>query len=227
MKIIALITARGGSKRVPNKNLRLLGQKSLIERTVEVAKNSSLIFDIILSTDDIYIADKCKELDIIIPWLRPSELSSDSSSSVDVAIHAIDWYESIFSTVDGLLLLQPTSPFRTINNINDSIEIFRNNPDHSVVSVSPVRQHPEWMFKMSNNKFEPYLINNKLGNSSQNLETLYIPNGSIYIINPINLRENKSFYKNVKPYIIESYKESIDIDTEEDLKIAQLFLDVI
>lgn len=93
MRILALITARGGSKRLPGKNIKLLGEKPLVIWSIDVLRDITEISDILVSTDDPKIADICRKAGAYVPWLRPSELSSDSSSSVDVAIHALDWYE--------------------------------------------------------------------------------------------------------------------------------------
>ena len=108
MRILALIAARGGSKRLPGKNMRLLGGKPLIIWSIDVAKNIPDICDILVSTDDPAIAAVCTEAGAYVPWLRPAELSTDTASPVDVALHALDWYRAKKGSVDGLLLLQPT-----------------------------------------------------------------------------------------------------------------------
>jgi CMP-N-acetylneuraminic acid synthetase len=133
MKILALITARGGSKRLPGKNIKLLGSKPLILWSIDVAKNNLDICDILVSTDNPAIAEISREAGAKVPWLRPSELATDNASSVDVALHALDWYEASKGSVDGILLLQPTSPFRTPETVPRGIELFRINNYQTVL----------------------------------------------------------------------------------------------
>ena len=148
MRILALIPARGGSKRLPGKNIRILGSKPLIVWSIDVAKNIPEICDILVSTDDAVIASICKDAGALVPWLRPAELATDTSSSVDVAQHALDWYEKQKGTVDGILLLQPTSPFRTKESIHKGIEIFKEHGRKPVLAVSSTHAHPMWTLKM-------------------------------------------------------------------------------
>ena len=137
MRILALITARGGSKRLPGKNIRPLGGKPLIVWSIDVAKDSLEICDILVSTDDSAIAAVCEKAGAYVPWLRPAELAIDTASSVDVALHALDWYEAEKGAVDGLLLLQPTSPFRTQATVQRGIELFSQHDYQPVLGVSP------------------------------------------------------------------------------------------
>ena len=127
MRILAFITARGGSKRLPGKNIRSLGGNPLIVWSIEVAKDISDICDILVSTDDSAIAETAKDAGALVPWLRPEELATDTAKSADVCLHGLEWYESEKGRVDGLLLLQPTSPFRTRETVLRGIELFRKN----------------------------------------------------------------------------------------------------
>ena len=113
MRILALIPARSGSKRVPDKNIRLLGGKPLIVWTIVMALGITGICDVLVSTDSIEIQTISSAAGAKVPWLRPDQIATDEASSVDVAIHALDWYEKECGEIGGLLLLQPTSPFRT------------------------------------------------------------------------------------------------------------------
>ena len=135
MKILAVIPARSGSKRIPGKNIRLLGGIPLIEWTIKSIKDVSDICDILVSTDGQDIADIAVSLGALVPWLRPKKLATDISSSVDVAIHAIDWYEEKISLLDGILFLQPTTPFRNKKSIIKGLELFKNNPNSSIIGV--------------------------------------------------------------------------------------------
>ena len=222
MKILALITARGGSKRLPGKNIRILGEKPLIVWSIDVAKDIPEICDILVSTDDTAIASVCTEVGAFVPWLRPAELATDTASSVDVVLHALDWYESENGVVDGLLLLQPTSPFRTKKTMLKGIELFKENGRKPVLGVSPTHAHPMWTLKMEGEYVVPFFKEHGLGTRSQDLPTAYVVNGSFYMISPIELRANRSFIGlKTTPLIIESPQEALDIDTEWDWTVAE------
>ena len=122
MKILALVLARGGSKRLPRKNSLPLGGKPLIQWSIDAAKGVEHIIDVMVSTDDKDIANISREGGALVPWLRPAHLATDESSSAESALHAVDWYESEKGPIDGLLLLQPTSPFRSKAMIKKGIE---------------------------------------------------------------------------------------------------------
>jgi len=219
MKILALIPARSGSKRIPNKNIRLLGGKPLIVWTIEMALKISGICDVLVSTDSLEIQAISSTAGASVPWLRPSKFATDGASSVDVAIHAIDRYEKDHGKVDGLLLLQPTSPFRTPEYTERGIEKFLDYSGDSVIGVSPIRERPSWMVAIENNVIKPMNVrSDDIDNAIQ-----YIVNGSFYLTSPLTLRTQSSFYSsNSRPLICNSIIETIDIDTEADLEIAQV-----
>jgi len=221
MKILALITARGGSKRLPGKNILMLGGKPLIVWSIDVAKGIAEICDILVSTDDPAIAAVCIEAGALVPWLRPADLATDTASSVDVALHALDWYEAENGAVDGLLLLQPTSPFRTKETVRKGIELFRENGQHPVLGVSPTHAHPMWTFKLEGDYLVPFIEDRWLDVRSQDLPAAYMTNGSFYLTSPAMLRVRRSFIgKQTIPLIIHSNQETLDIDTEWDWSIA-------
>jgi len=225
MRILALITARGGSKRLPGKNIRLLGGKPLIVWSIDAAKNVPDICDILVSTDDLLIAKVCKEAGAYVPWLRPTELATDTASSVDVVLHALDWYETERGKVDGILLLQPTSPFRTQSTIQRGIELFSKYGYQSVLGVSPIHEHPMWTLRMDGDYLVPFIQEHGLNTRSQDLPPAYAVNGSFYLISPDELRVNHSFVgSKIIPLLIESPKEVIDIDTEWDFKLAEFIV---
>ncbi len=225
MKILALIPARGGSKRLPGKNIRPLGDKPLIVWSIEVVKNIPEICDILVSTDDLEISAICKASGALLPWLRPTELATDTASSVDTALHALDWYEAERGTVDGLLLLQPTSPFRTIETIYKGIELFRKNGGQTVLGVSPTHAHPMWTMKIENEYLVPLMHEHGFGIRSQDLPPAYVVNGSFYLISPETLRTERSLVgQEPVPLLIESQQESLDIDTLWDFKMAEAML---
>lgn len=220
MKVLILIPARSGSKRLPKKNTIELGGKPLIQWTFDIAKNISCASDILVSTDDLEIYELAKSANLMVPWLRPSELATDTTSSFSVAIHALDWYEINYGKIDGLLLLQPTSPFRDISTINRAIDIFRENKEYPIVSVNQVSTSPYWMFYEKNqnsNVIQPLFSPKYFKIRSQDLPKCYVANGSLYLISPKLLRRHKTFVtNNIIPVEVFSKSECIDIDTYED-----------
>lgn len=133
MKLISLIPARQGSKRLPGKNGRILGGKPLIQWTIDLAIKARRFAAVIVSTDCHNLAEIARNSGALVPWLRPAELATDTATSVDVCRHALDWYEETYSAIDGLLLLQPTSPFRRLETIRHAIDLF--DGDSSVIAV--------------------------------------------------------------------------------------------
>jgi len=227
VRILSLITARGGSKRLPGKNIKLLGGKPLIVWSIDIAKDIADICDILVTTDDVGIADVALNAGALVPWLRPAELSSDTAPSVDVVLHALNWYERENGKVDGLLLLQPTSPFRTRETVLRGITIFRANQGQAVIGVSPAESHPMWCFKSHDQLMQPFVEGGGLHLRSQDLPPAYVVNGAFYLLAPDQLRATNSFYgEGMMPLIMNKAKECIDIDTEWDWKMAEAALTV-
>lgn len=225
MKILALVPARGGSKRLPGKNIRFLGDKPLIAWTIDQAVQSGLFCDVLLSTDDEAIAVVGRQSGALVPWLRPPELASDTASSVDVALHALDWYELQHGAVNGLMLLQPTSPFRTEQSLSESIGLFCEGSRGPVVSVIPAPSHPAWTFQVKDGRLAPFLSWAEMEQRSQDLPPAFVNDGSIYIIAPETLRGHRSFVnENTRPYVNHG-SANVDIDTEEDWDRAMKILE--
>ncbi len=222
MRILALITARGGSKRLPGKNTRMLGGKPLVVWSIDVAKDIPEICDLLVSTDDPAIASICEASGACVPWLRPPNLATDTASSVDVALHALDWYEAERGAVDGLLLLQPTSPFRTRATVERGIALYIKHNLQPVLGVSPTHAHPMWTLKMQDDHLVPFMQGNGLETRSQDLPPAYVVNGSFYLIAPFELRACRSFVgRKAIPLLIKTQQEGLDIDTEWDFRMAE------
>jgi CMP-N-acetylneuraminic acid synthetase len=182
--------------------------------------------DILVSTDDPDIAEVCAKAGALVPWVRPAELATDSASSVDTAMHALNWYESTVCEVDGLLLLQPTSPFRTKFTIKRGIELFIKHDLKPVLGVSPIHAHPMWTLKIENECLVPFMNEHGIGVRTQELPTAYAMNGSFYLISPEEFRITRSFIGSKSiPLMIDSQKESLDVDTEWDFKIANMIVE--
>lgn len=219
--IIAIIPARGGSKRLQRKNIRKFIGKPLISYSINVAQNVKTINRVIVSTDDdeIYNISKALNSSVI---MRPNELAEDFSSPIDVINHVVETLSMKENyNVDIVILLQPTSPLRTSNDIRNALEIFVNSKANSVVSVYPSSHPPFWSLVIENNKIKPLLDQKYLSTPSQNLQETYFPNGAIYISTPKLIREKRTFYmENTIPYIMPS-ERSIDIDSKFDFNVAE------
>ncbi len=228
MKVLGLIPARGGSKRLPGKNTRELGGHPLIAWSIRSALDSKCCNDVLVSTDNQCIAEIAGKYGADIPWMRPGELATDEASSVDVALHAIDAYEASRGPVDALLLLQPTSPFRTAASIRHAMALFSVfDGRRPLVSVKPAQTHPAWCFEVSENSMVPCLGWSELSRRSQGQKPAWALDGAIYIISPDTLRTERSFLpEDVLPFEIRQAHESMDIDTLDDFELCEMFLEM-
>lgn len=226
MKVLALVPARGGSKRLPGKNIKPLGGKPLIAWTIEAALASQVCVDVMLSTDDPEIAAVGANYGAWVPCLRPVNLATDTAGSVEVALNALETYENLRGHVDGLILLQPTSPFRKAETICRAVKLFSDSGGaRPVVSFGPSPCHPAWCFRMVADGIEPFLGWDAVRGRSQDMEPAWVLNGAIYVIAPARLRDARSFLTtDVKPYLMSDAVESIDIDTPSDWALAEAAL---
>lgn len=217
--ILAIIPARGGSKRLPGKNLRLLNGKPLIAWTIEAAIGISDIRELLVSTDDEAIASVARLVGAHVPWLRPAVLATDSATSVDVAIHALDRFEADNGRVSGVLLLQPTSPFRTKDAIRAGIDLYLHNDRQPVLGVSPIRIDPSWTYRVVDGALSPF------AGGQEPVAGRFpdvVVNGAFYLVSPEHLRTHRSFTgPRTIPLLFESEVESLDIDTPLDFALAE------
>lgn len=218
MRVIALIPARGGSKRLPGKNIKLLAGVPLIGWTIQTAQASACFVDVLVSTDDQHIADVARQYGANVPWLRPSELATDTASSIDVVLHAIDAWENAHGSADAVMLLQPTSPFRSVESIKRAVKLFDSTRGcRPVVSVCQAASHPAWCFRTTPFGIEPYLGWDRVHVRSQDLEPAWTLNGAIYLSSVNRLRQERSFLApDTQALVIDNFNESIDVDTFED-----------
>jgi len=218
---LAIIPARGGSKRLPRKNILNLCGKPLISWSIEAGLKSKYIDKVVVSSDDIEILNISNEFKVQV-IKRPNELASDTSTSFDVVQHAIDNLESY----EYILLLQPTSPLRNENHIDKAIEILEEKNADAVISVCEMNHNPLWSNTLDDSlSMEGFIGNNLLNNSSQDLKKYYRLNGAIYLCKTDKLLKEKSFFlkKNIFAYVMNS-NNSIDIDRKEDFELASLYL---
>ena len=218
---LAIIPARGGSKRLPRKNILNLCGKPLISWSIEAGLKSKYIDKVVVSSDDTEILNISNEFKVQV-IKRPNELASDTSTSFDVVQHAIDNLESY----EYILLLQPTSPLRNENHIDKAIEILKEKNADAVISVCEMNHNPLWSNTLDDSlSMEGFISNNLLNNRSQDLKKYYRLNGAIYLCKTDKLLIEKSFFlkKNIFAYVMNS-NNSIDIDTKEDFELASLYL---
>lgn len=224
-KIVAIIPARKGSKGIPNKNITLLKGIPLVEHTINQAINVKIIDKIILSTDSEEICNIAKKYDIEVNGLRPAELSNDTAILYDVLRYEINKYNLIESGYEVIVLLQPTSPLRQSYMIEEALIDFIDEDQQSAVSVSEVEENPIFMrtINRENKLVKALEIDSTI--RRQDLPKYYRVNGMIYI-NKVDDIVNKyiSLNDNISPIIIPK-EYAIDIDTLDDLKIAQQVID--
>lgn len=226
-KIVAIIPARGGSKGVPLKNIKLLGGKPLITWTICEASKSNYIDKIIVTTDSLEIAEICENVGAEVPFIRPKKLALDDTPSSDVILHSLDWLaknEKI--EYDLFILLQPTSPFRKSEQIDNALDLFiLNHTKDCLISVREVDENPYWM-KIIDDKYflKNFIKQNNNHTRRQDLPKIYITNGAIYIMNISDFLLHGSFNTDKTMPFIMDQESSIDIDTEIDFKLAELII---
>lgn len=230
MKILALIPARAGSKGVPNKNSKLLGEKPLIVYTIEAALQCTEIDELTVSTDGEEIAEISRANGAKVPFLRPENLATDKSPSIDTVIHAVEFYAEKGQHFDAVCLLQPTCPFRTANDISAAIRNFKNQTADSLISVREVPHefNPHWTFKADENgQFLSIATGEKdIISRRQELPKAYHRDGSIYIVKTDVLLKSRSLYGEKIAFHTSENPVHINIDTLADWTKAEAFLNV-
>lgn len=222
MKVLGIIPARGGSKGVPGKNIRPLNGKPLIVYTIEAALASRLT-DVIVSTDDDAIANVAREAGANVPFRRPAELSGDSARSIPVAQHALKFMEEVNNTVyDAIMLLQPTAPFRTVEDINCALDILEATGADSVISVQDVEAfHPARMKYLDGDKLiDPPFCEAYENQGRQELRPMYIRNGAIYLTRR-DVLLGGSYKGNDCRALIMPPERSVNIDSIHDFEYAE------
>lgn len=221
-KILAVIPARGGSKGIPRKNIRDLNGKPLIAYTIEEAKKSKYLDRIIVSTEDEEIASVCRNFDAEVPFLRPKELAEDNSPTVDCVIHMLDWLkENEKYKPDYVCLLQCTSPLRTFEDIDGTIEKMISTDMDGAVSVCEAEVNPYWSNVFNGDQLKYFLEEGRKITRRQDLPRIYRLNGAVYAVNTHILKKENTFEpENMTGYIMKN-ENSIDIDEEIDFVIAE------
>lgn len=222
-KVLAMIPARGGSKGIKNKNILDIQGKPLIAYTIEAAKDSSFVDRIFVSTDSEKIKEISEQYGAAVPFLRPAELAQDKTPTLDVVLHDIKKLEAIGEIYDILILLQPTSPLRTADNIDEALEIFLANECRPLAAVSKVSDHPILIRTISGGGSLEKLLPESSTVRRQDMPAYYRVNGSIYIYLIDEINNGTSFNDSPVPYIM-GQEQSVDIDDESDVAMAQYYL---
>ncbi len=220
---LVVIPARGGSKGVPGKNIKPLAGKPLIYYTIEAAKKVFPDKQILVSTDSEEIKTCVENTGLRVPFLRPPELSTDEAGTYEVLLHALEYVESTGFYPKTLILLQPTSPFRTGKHIREAMELF-DNACEMVVSVKETKANPYYTLREENE--EGWLVKSKEGNFArrQDCPKVYEVNGAIYIINVEVVKQKPlSLFSKVRKYVMDDLA-SHDIDRMTDWKFAEVMI---
>jgi CMP-N,N'-diacetyllegionaminic acid synthase len=222
-QILAIIPARLGSKRLSKKNIRMLHGIPLLAYTINSVKNSKYVNRFIVSTEDREIAQISQSYGAEV-IMRPLELARDESSTEDVIINVLEQLRNKEQyTPNIIILLQPTSPLRTTEDINNAIKTFLNSSGDSLIGITEYDHTPYWALRIEKGLLIPEFTKESL-KRSQDLPKLYRPNGSLFITRVKTFLKNRSFYTNkIIPFIMPR-ERSIDIDDELDFAIAEFLL---
>ena len=222
-KVLGIIPGRGGSKGIPQKNVKLFAGKPLIEWTIDEAMRAKHIDKLIVTSESDEIAKISISAGATVPFSRPKKLASDTATGNEVILHALRWFENKNELYDYFIYLQPTSIFRKANHIDKSIESFDSNPSaDSLVSVGLPTKHPYWMKQVDRNGFlKDFIDVDKPYNNRQELPTVYLINGAIYISECRKFLEHESFYKGNCLAFEMNRVSSIDIDSVDDWNYAE------
>lgn len=224
MNILVVIPARGGSKGIPGKNIKKLGGKPLIYYSIDIARKIVEDSWICVSSEDADIIACVEEYGLKVPFVRPAELATDTAGTNEVLLHTLQFYENLGTRIDAILLLQPTSPFRLISQVQEILSLYSSDVD-MVVSVKETAANPYYNCFEENK--QGYLQISKGGGNykrRQDVPHAYEFTGALYVINPDSLK-NKGMagFDKVKKYVTDDLY-SIDLDTMLDWKMAELLL---
>lgn len=222
--MLIIVPARGGSKGLPRKNTRTLGDIPLLGWTAEAVKRCGLDKAIcLLSTDDPEIADIGRSVGLDVPFLRPAEFATDSATAESVALHALDWLASARGhEASSVMWLQPTSPFRTPDSIKQAVALLAGSPVAGVLGVKPIHRSLKTLFYSGEDmKLISLDQRGEPITRRQDAKTLYTPNGALYLVRSRVLRDERSFFPAGCQGVVMDQIASLDIDDPVDWNIAE------
>lgn len=225
--MIAIIPARGGSKGLSGKNIKNLCGRPLIDYTIRATQKSQSVDRVIVSTDSEEIASVAKECGAEVPFMRPGRLSGDDAKAVDAYLYTADQLETRERIkIESLIVLQPTSPFRTCDDIDQAIRIFKDKKADSVISITELDHPLEWSRRIDGKGILRHYFDHEfdeLANRHEN-KVVYRPNGAIFIFDVMFLKREMKYHSDrTYPYIMPR-ERSVDIDNVHDFKIAEVLM---
>ncbi len=224
-RTLGLVPARGGSKGLPGKHLADLGGRPVLAWTAAAALASQLLDRVVLSTDDEEIAALGRQVGLDVPFSRPPELAGDDVPSADVVRHAVNALGEVW---DYVVLLQPTSPLRVAGDIDAAIRLCHERSAPACVSVSPVRQHPDWMFRVAPDcTLEPLLNGGTRADRRQDLRAVFALNGAVYVASGERLRRDDPFDVAGSVAYVMPPERSVDLDTQQDLFLLRTLVETL
>jgi CMP-N,N'-diacetyllegionaminic acid synthase len=226
MKILGVIPARGGSKGIPGKNIKILGEKPLIAYTYDSVKESKLLSKTILSSDDHKIISVAETMGLETPFIRPGRLAKDTTPSLEVILHALNFFQNQNVNFDAVCILQPTTPFRKIGLIDCAINKFNEGNYDSLVTVRkvPAEFNPHWVFEQKRGTLEIATGEKKIIPRRQELPPAYYRDGAIYLTKTEVLLKKRSLYGENIGFIDTSDSVYVNLDTMEDWNKAENIL---
>ncbi len=221
---LTIIPARAGSKRIPNKNMKLIGKKPMIQYTIEAAISSVGKSNILVSSDDAKIIKLAKNLGLKIPFVRPKYLSTNKTSTSSVILHAIKWFKNKNKFLpNNILLLQPTSPFRTSIDIKKSIKKFLKSKKNTLISASvPIQNPHDFLFKNKKGKYEQLKKILETNIDQKKKAKIYFIDGGIYISKTSQFIKSRSLVDENPEIYLTNQLSALDVDTPFDLKLARI-----
>jgi CMP-N-acetylneuraminic acid synthetase len=223
MNVLALIPARGGSKGIPDKNLRPLAGHSLLTYAARAASDSGVVSRTVLSTDSERIATEGRRVGLDVPFLRPAELARDETPMLPVIEHAVDFLERGGWEPEMIVLLQPTSPLRRAEHIRAAVQQLRDSHADSVVTVVELPRHlsPDYVMRIEDGRLVPFLPHGASVVRRQDARPAYVRDGTVYAFWRRTLRETRTIYGDDCRPLVLSARDSLTIDTPEDWDEAE------
>ena len=223
---LAIIPARGGSKGLPGKNIKNLNGKPLIAWTIETAMHSDFLDEVMVTSDDSEIIEVSTKYGAKAPFIRPSELALDATPSIDVVFHCIDYYEGVGKKFDYIVLLEPTSPLREKDDIDNMIRKIASNPQFdSIISIGEVGLHPSIMKRIEKDgNLSPFCRELKRTTRRQDNEKAYFPFGVAYIAKTASLQNEKTFYTEKSTYYMITRTQCYEIDDLYDFLTIEMII---
>jgi len=226
---LAIIPARGGSKRIPRKNLATVAGKSLLAWTIDAAKSAQNISHVLISTDDTEIAEAARAMGVEVPWLRPDSLAADTTSTLDVLSHALQWaVEKLNPAPEFGVLLEPTAPLRTGEHIDRAISLLMNSDADCVAAVSELPHvfHPDEVLIVEDGTLQPYLHDQTM--SSRRLRndqsSAYVLNGLVYAFRIQSVLSGNGLFGRKTIPMVTRWEDFLDVDTPQDLELANFIM---